>query len=102
MWFTSRAPAAFRWPRPKVFFGQDYRHPDVNLANQLVWFTGNDRAGPSVDRLIEVLDTEIVRPAQASKRGRRLIDSDSLDSYLEGLTAKQALAERNAVGPNKR
>ncbi|HEV3210579.1 MAG TPA: hypothetical protein VGY91_09970 [Chthoniobacterales bacterium] len=33
-----------------------------------------------------------------SRRGRRLIDGDSLDSYLEGLTAKQALAE---VKPNE-
>jgi hypothetical protein len=28
-----------------------------------------------------------------SRRGRRLIDGDSLDSYLETLAAKQALAE---------
>jgi hypothetical protein len=28
-----------------------------------------------------------------SRRGRRLIDGDSLDSYLESLTTKQALAE---------
>jgi hypothetical protein len=27
-----------------------------------------------------------------SRRGRRLIDGDSLDTYLESLTAKQALA----------
>ena len=28
-----------------------------------------------------------------SRRGRRLIDGDSLDSYLESLTAKQARAD---------
>jgi hypothetical protein len=28
-----------------------------------------------------------------SRRGRRLIDGDSLDSYLESLTAKQTSAE---------
>jgi hypothetical protein len=28
-----------------------------------------------------------------SRRGRRLIDGDSLDSYLETLAAKQVLAE---------
>jgi hypothetical protein len=30
-----------------------------------------------------------------SKRGRRLIDGDSLDFYLEGLTEKQASASVN-------
>jgi hypothetical protein len=30
-----------------------------------------------------------------SKRGRRLIDGDSLDLYLEGLTEKQASASVN-------
>ena len=54
----------------------------------------------------KLIDAELISSVvvtwPGSKRGRRLIDSDSLDSYLEGLTAKQALIERNAVGPNKR
>ena len=36
-----------------------------------------------------------------SRRGRRLIDGDSLDSYLESLTTKQALAELNAMRPHE-
>ena len=33
-----------------------------------------------------------------SRRGRRLIDGDRLDSYLETLTAKQALADAKPNG----
>jgi hypothetical protein len=33
------------------------------------------------------------RHLAGSRRDRRLIDGDSLDSYLESLTAKQVLAE---------
>ena len=45
----------------------------------------------------KLIDAELISSVvvtwPGSKRGRRLIDSDSLDSYLEGLTAKQALAD---------
>jgi hypothetical protein len=54
-------------------------------------------------KLIEAeLISSVVVTWPGSKRGRRLIDSDSLDSYLEGLTGKQVLAETNATGLNKR
>src|SRR5260370_18683143 len=39
------------------------------------------------------LISSVVVTWPGSRRGRRLIDGDSLDSYLETLTAKQALAE---------
>jgi hypothetical protein len=39
------------------------------------------------------LVSSVVVTWPGSRRGRRLIDGDSLDSYLETLTAKQALAE---------
>ena len=45
-------------------------------------------------KLIEAgLISSVVVTWPGSRRGRRLIDGDSLDSYLESLTAKQALAE---------
>jgi len=44
------------------------------------------------------LISSVVVTWPGSRRGRRLIDGDSLDSYLESLTAKQALAE---VKPNE-
>ena len=37
-----------------------------------------------------------------SKRGRRLIHGDSLDSYLEGLTEKQASVDVNRNGAEGR
>src|ERR1700730_16640530 len=44
----------------------------------------------------KLIDAELISSVvvtwPGSRRGRRLIDGDSLDSYLEGLTAKQALA----------
>jgi hypothetical protein len=43
------------------------------------------------------LVSSVVVTWPGSRRGRRLIDGDSLDSYLERLTAKQALAH---VKPN--
>ena len=50
-------------------------------------------------KLIEAgLISSVVVTWPGSRRGRRLIDGDSLDSYLESLTAKQALAE---VKPNE-
>jgi hypothetical protein len=39
------------------------------------------------------LISSVVVTWPGSRRGRRLIDGDSLDSYLERLTTKQALAE---------
>ena len=39
------------------------------------------------------LISSVVVTWPGSRRGRRLIDGDSLDSYLETLAAKQALAE---------
>ena len=46
----------------------------------------------------KLIDAELISSVvvtwPGSKRGRRLIDSDSLDSYLEGLTAKQARTKR--------
>jgi hypothetical protein len=39
------------------------------------------------------LISNVVVTWPGSRRGRRLIDGDSLDSFLETLTAKQALAE---------
>ena len=39
------------------------------------------------------LISSVVVTWPGSKRGRRLIDGDSLDWYLEKLTAKQAFAE---------
>jgi hypothetical protein len=39
------------------------------------------------------LVSSVVVTWPGSKRGRRLIDGDSLDWYLEKLTAKQAFAE---------
>src|ERR1700724_1979996 len=45
-------------------------------------------------KLIESgLISSVVVTWPGSRRGRRLIDGDSLDSYLESLTAKQALAD---------
>jgi len=39
------------------------------------------------------LISSVVVTWPGSRRGRRLIDGDSLDSYLEALAAKQALTE---------
>ena len=39
------------------------------------------------------LISSVVVTWPGSRRGRRLIDGDSLDSYLETLTAKQVSAE---------
>jgi hypothetical protein len=39
------------------------------------------------------LISSVVVTWPGSRRGRRLIDGDSLDSYLETLAAKQALAD---------
>jgi hypothetical protein len=39
------------------------------------------------------LISSVVVSWPGSRRGRRLIDGESLDSYLEILTAKQALAK---------
>jgi len=39
------------------------------------------------------LISSVVVTWPGSRRGRRLIDGDSLDSYLESLTAKQTLAD---------
>ena len=39
------------------------------------------------------LISSVVVTWPGSRRGRRLIDGDSLDSYLETLAANQALAE---------
>jgi hypothetical protein len=44
------------------------------------------------------LISSVVVSWPGSKRGRRLIDGDSLDLYLEGLTEKQALADVNRPG----
>jgi len=45
-------------------------------------------------KLIEAgLISSVVVTWPGSRRGRRLIDGDRLDSYLESLTAKQALAD---------
>ena len=45
-------------------------------------------------KLIEAgLISSVVVTWPGSRRGRRLIDGDSLDSYLESLTAKQALVD---------
>ena len=48
----------------------------------------------STYKLIDAgLISSVVVTWPGSRRGRRLIDGDSLDSYLETLAAKQALAE---------
>jgi hypothetical protein len=39
------------------------------------------------------LISSVVVTWPGSRRGRRLIDGDSLDSYLEALAAKRALAD---------
>jgi hypothetical protein len=45
-------------------------------------------------KLIDVgLISSVVVTWPGSRRGRRLIDGDSLDSYLDTLAAKQVLAE---------
>ena len=47
--------------------------------------------------IYKLIDAELISSFvvtwPGSRRGRRLIDGDSLDSYLESLTAKQALAD---------
>jgi hypothetical protein len=48
----------------------------------------------STYKLIDAgLISSVVVTWPGSRRGRRLIDGDSLDSYLETLAAKQALAD---------
>jgi hypothetical protein len=42
------------------------------------------------------LISSVVVTWPGSGRGRRLIDGDSLDSYLESLTAKQAVSVKGA------
>jgi hypothetical protein len=45
------------------------------------------------------LISSVVVSWPGSKRGRRLIDGDSLDAYLEKLTAKQAAAQVDSEEP---
>jgi hypothetical protein len=46
------------------------------------------------------LISSVVVSWPGSKRGRRLIDGDSLDAYLEMLTAKQAMAPGHGQNEN--
>ena len=48
------------------------------------------------------LISSVVVSWPGSKRGRRLIDADSLDGYLEKLTAKQAATGPASKGANER
>ena len=53
-------------------------------------------------KLIEAgLISSVVVTWPGSRRGRRLIDGDSLDSYLESLTAKQVSRLRGSTASQK-
>jgi hypothetical protein len=99
-WYAQRIFCWAAWVRNRFCFIERAMRSqllsEISRSGRRRWLEGDEMplTRAITYKLMDAgLISSVVVTWPGSRRGRRLIDGDSLDSYLESLTAKQALAE---------